>query len=75
MEGVKQRQQRKAKRTLYQAKCKIERKRLGNVMRKDDQKFYVVKISKKVARTNQDFIGNQCVWDDGMLAVKDEYKK
>ena len=44
-------------------------------MRKDDQKFVVIKISKRVVKSNQDITGNQCIRNDGVLAVKDEYKK
>ena len=42
-------------------------------MWKDDQKFHVVKIPKRVVKTNQGIIGNQCIRNDGMLTVKDEY--
>ena len=44
-------------------------------MRKDDQKFDVVKISKRVVKTNQDIIGNQCIRNNDVLAIRDEYKK
>lgn len=44
-------------------------------MRKDDQKFDVIRISKIVVKTNQDITGNQCIRNNSVLAVKDEYKK
>ena len=45
-------------------------------MWEDDQKCYVLKIAKRMVKTNQDIIGEQCIRnDDGVLAVSDEDKK
>ena len=66
----------KARRTVYQAKCKADRKTFANVMLRDDQKCDVFKIGKRMVKTNQDIIGEQCIRnDDGLLAVTDEDKK
>ena len=75
----------KARRAFYQAKCKSERKRFGNVMRRDNQKCDVLKIAKKIVKTNQNITGEQyirntdvylmlcihlCVYKcDGILAI------
>ena len=66
----------KAGRTVYQAKCKAERKRFGRVMWRNDQKRDVFKIAKRIVKTNQDITGEQCIRNDnGVLAVSDENKK
>ena len=45
-------------------------------MQQDDQKCGVFKIAKKMVKTNQDIIGEQCIKNDnGILAVKNEDKK
>ena len=39
-------------------------------MLQDDHKCYVLKIGKKMVKTNQNVIGEQCIRnDDGVLAV------
>ena len=51
-------------------------KRFGYIMRRDDQKDAVFKISKRMVKTNQDIIGEQYMRsNDGMLAANDENKK
>ena len=37
---------RRARRAVYLGRCEAEKKRTGNVMRKDDQKYDVFKIAK-----------------------------
>ena len=67
---------RKAKRAVYQAKCESERKRFGEIERRDDQKNEVFKIAKAMVKTNQDIVGEQCVKnDEGKLAVTNDDKK
>ena len=62
----------KAMKTVYSAKCKTEREKFGNVMQRDDQKYDVFKIAKRMVKTNRDIIGEQCIRsDDGVLAVSD----
>ena len=39
------------------ARYKAERKRFQNIMKRDDQKFDISKIAKRMVRTNQDIIG------------------
>ena len=66
----------KARKGCLQAKCKAERKIFGNVMRRDDQKCDVFKIAKKMVKTNQDIIAEQCIRnDDGVPAASNEDKK
>ena len=61
---------------IYQAKCKPERKRFGNFMFKAEQKCDVFKIAKRIIKTNQDIIGENCVRSDAsVLVVSDEDKK
>ena len=43
-----------AKRAVYQAKCKAERKRFGNVVWRDDQKCDVIKIAKRMVKSHRD---------------------
>lgn len=53
-----------------------KRKRFGNVMQRDDQKFAVFKIAKRMVKTYQDVIGELCIRNDGgVLAFSDEDKK
>ena len=67
----KQSKKKGSKRTVYQSKGKAERKKFGNVMRKDNQKCGAFKIAKMMVKTNQDVIGEQCIRnDDGVLVVK-----
>ena len=80
MEGVKtgkgkrqelSRSKGKSMRTVYEDKCKTERRRFGNVMQQKDQKCNVFKIATSMVKTNQDVIGEQCIRnDDGVLVVK-----
>ena len=49
----------KTKQDLYQAKCKAEKKRFGNVVGRDDLK-YVFKIAKRMVKTHSDIISKQC---------------
>ena len=45
-------------------------------MWQDDQKCDMFKIAKRMDKTNQDIIGEQCIRNgDGVLAVSDEDKK
>ena len=61
-----------AVRTVYSAKCKTEREKFGNVIQRDDQKYDVFKIVKRMVKTNRDIIDEQCIRsDDGVLAVSD----
>ena len=46
----------KAKRTVYQAKWKAEKNRVGNIRRRDYQKCDVFKTAIRMVKTNQDFI-------------------
>ena len=49
---------------------------MGNVIQQDDKKYDVFKIAKRMFKTNQDIIGEQCIRNDnGVLAVSDEDKK
>ena len=41
-------------------------------MRRDDQRSDVFKTANWTVRTNQDIIGEQCIRNDGVLAVSDE---
>lgn len=41
----------KSKQDLYQAKCKAEKKRFGNVMQENDQKCCMFKIGKRMVKT------------------------
>ena len=44
--------------------------------KRNDQKWNVLKIAKKMAKTNQGIIGENCMRNDnGMLAVSDEDRK
>ena len=54
-------------------KYKAKRKKIGKVMRKDDQKCDVFKIAKTKVKTNQDISDEHCIRNDnGTLAVSDE---
>ena len=65
----------KAKRAVYQAKYK-KRKIFGKALQKNYQKCYAFKISKKIVKTNQDIIAEECIRnDDVMLTVSDEENK
>ena len=45
-------------------------------MQRDDQKFAVFKIAKRMVKTYQDVIGELCIRNDGgVLAFSDEDKK
>lgn len=44
------------RRAVYQAKCKSERERFGNVMRRNDQECDVYKIAKGMVKTKQGII-------------------
>ena len=48
----------KARRIVYQAKCKAQWKRFGNIMQRDDQKCKKLKFksSKMTMKTNEDLI-------------------
>ena len=75
--GELSRSKKKARRAVYLAKCKAERKNFGNVMLwRDDQKCDVFKNAERKVKTNQDIIGEHCIKNDGSaLAVSDEDKK
>ena len=60
--------------TIYQAKCKAERKRFGNATWRDDQQCDVFKIAIGIAKTNQDDIGISAKDDGSVLSVNDEGK-
>ena len=59
------------RKTVYQAKCRTERKRPGNVMWKDDQECDVFKFAKRMIKTNENIIGEQCIRnnDDVLTSV------
>ena len=57
--GEASRSKGKSRRTVYQDKCKTERRRFGNVMQQKDQKCDVFKTTKNMVKTNQDVIGEQ----------------
>ena len=60
--------------TIYQAKCKAVRKRL--IVWWDDKKSDVFKTAKRMVKTNQDIIGEQCIRkDDSVLAVSNDDRK
>ena len=68
--------QKKAWRTVYKAKWKTERKRSGKVMRQVHQKYDAFKIAKRMVKTIQDIICEQCIRnDDAVLAISDEDNK
>ena len=46
----------KAKGAAYQAKCTAERKSFEDVMRRGYQKCDVLKIARKMVKTNQDIV-------------------
>ena len=61
---------------VYQTKCTTERKRFGNFMQQDDQKWDLFKVAKSMVKHNQDIIGEQCIInDDNVLLVSDEDQK
>ena len=65
----------KAKRAVYQAKYK-KRKIFRKALQKNYQKCYAFKISKKIVKTNQDIIAEECIRNYGvMLTVSDEENK
>ena len=64
------------RRTVYQAKCRTERKRPGNVMSRDDEEYDVFKFAKRMIKTNENIIGEQCIRnDDDVLTVCDNDTK
>ena len=66
----------KAEMVAYKVKCKAERKRFGNIVQREDLKWYAFKTAKRVVITNQDTTGEQCIVNDnGLLAVSDEDQK
>ena len=66
----------KVRGTVYQAKCKAEGNRFGNVMWQDDQKSDLFKTTKRMVKTNQNVICELYVKnDDGVLEVNNEDKK
>ena len=44
-------------------------------MQKDDEERDVFKIAKRIVKINQDVMGEQCIRNDGVLAVNDEDNK
>ena len=69
-------EQKKAKRHVYQTKCKTEWKRHGNTMQADDQKCDAFMFAKCMVKTGQGIIGEQSIGNyDGVLAVTYEDKK
>ena len=65
----------KARMTVWQAKCKAERIRFGNVLQRDEQKCDVFKIAKRMVKINQDIIGEQCIRnEDGVMEFSDKNK-
>ena len=49
--------EKKASSTVYQAKCKTEKKGSGNLLWRDDQKCNVFMIAKRMIKTNLDITG------------------
>ena len=43
-------------------------------MGRDDQKCDVFKIVKRMVKTNQDTVGEQCIRNDGVMAVSQSKK-
>ena len=67
---------RAARRTIYKAKMDAEKRRFPDIMRRDDQKNEVFKMTKQMIKTNQDIIGEECIRsDDGELATSEIQKK
>lgn len=46
---------------IYQVKCKTERKEFGRFLRRHYQKCNLFKVAKRMVKTNQGIIDEQCV--------------
>ena len=59
------------------AKCKAERKRFGNIMKRDSQKYDVFKVGKRVVKMFRIILvtRNNARNNDGEMPVSDEDKK
>ena len=64
-----------AKRAFYDAKRASELERFENVLKREDDRAQVFKISKQVTTTNQEMVGDRRVRNDrGDLATSDHEK-